>query len=143
MTEDFVTSSPQYSQSWQQAILDSADFVIVSTDINGVIQTLNAGALKQFGYSPEEIIDRVTPIIFHDPVEVEQRAQVWSIRDQSMATGIQTFGLRQTRYIGLAKTHLQHVFSAVARNIRRLASRLNDEPITKIRVSRFAALAPT
>ncbi|BDM80407.1 PAS domain S-box protein [Acaryochloris marina] len=78
MTEDFVTSSPQHSQSWQQAILDSADFVIVSTDINGLIQTLNAGALKQFGYSPEEIIDRVTPIIFHDPEEVEQRAQVLS-----------------------------------------------------------------
>lgn len=60
----------------------------------------------------------------------------------TLATGIQVFGLRQTRYIGLAKTHLQHVFSAVAMNIRRLVSWLNDEPISKIRVSRFAALAP-
>lgn len=75
MTEDFVTSSPHHLQTWQQAILDSADFIIVSTDINGVIQTLNAGALKQFGYTPEEIIGKVTPTIFHDPAEVEQRAQ--------------------------------------------------------------------
>ncbi|ABW32324.1 PAS domain-containing hybrid sensor histidine kinase/response regulator [Acaryochloris marina] len=78
MTEKFEADSLQLLQTWQQTILDSADFIVISTDINGVVQTLNAGALKQFGYSSEEIIGRVTPIIFHDSAEIVLRAQVLS-----------------------------------------------------------------
>ena len=51
-------------------------------------------------------------------------------------------GLRQTRYTGLAKTHLQHVFTAIAMNFARIVSWLKAEPLPKLRVSRFAALAP-
>lgn len=78
MPEEFVSSSPQHSQSWQQAILDSADFMIVSTDTQGVIQTCNAGSLQKLGYTEAEIIGKATPIIFHDPAEVEQRAKALS-----------------------------------------------------------------
>ncbi len=60
----------------------------------------------------------------------------------TLAQGIQVLGLRRTRYIGLAKTHLQHVLTAVAMNVARLVAWLNDEPLAKLRVSRFAALAP-
>ncbi|MGR3278626.1 PAS domain S-box protein [Acaryochloris marina NIES-2412] len=69
------TSKSQQSQIWQQAILDSADFTIISTDTQGIIQTLNSGALRKLGYKPEELIGKVTPAIIHDPQEVEQRAQ--------------------------------------------------------------------
>lgn len=75
MTEQFEASSPQITPSQQQSILDSADFIIFSTDTNGVIQTLNTKALKKLGYASVEIIGKATPSIFHDPVEVEQRAQ--------------------------------------------------------------------
>lgn len=75
MTEAIVTSSTQLAQSWQQAILDSADFMIVSIDVEGVIQTLNAGALQKFGYTAEEIIGKATPVIFHIPEELAQRAK--------------------------------------------------------------------
>ena len=101
--------------------------------------------------SPRHLM--VRPKEEHEAIEAirqHQKTQEWQERydrragiEGTLATGIQVFGLRQTRYIGLAKTHLQHVFSAVAMNIRRLVSWLNDEPISKIRVSRFAALAPT
>ena len=55
----------------------------------------------------------------------------------------QVLGLRYTRYIGLAKTNLLHVLTAVALNVCRLASWLNGEPIPKIRVPQSAALAPS
>ncbi len=59
-----------------------------------------------------------------------------------MAKGIQVMGLRRTRYVGLAKTHLQHVLTTVAMNVARIVAWLKDEPLPKLRVSRFGALAP-
>ena len=61
----------------------------------------------------------------------------------TLSQGVRAFGLRQTRYRGLAKTHLQHVATATAMNIVRLADWLNQVPRAATRLSRFAALAPT
>ncbi len=61
----------------------------------------------------------------------------------TISQGMRSFELRRSRYIGLAKTHLQHIASAVAMNLVRLSNWLNGIPIAKTRVSRFAALAPT
>ena len=61
----------------------------------------------------------------------------------TISQGVRSFELRRSRYIGLAKTHLQHIASAVAMNLVRLANWLNGIPKAKTRISRFAALAPT
>jgi transposase len=53
------------------------------------------------------------------------------------------FGLRRSRYIGLAKTHLQHLLTATAINLTRIVSWLEGIPKAKTRTSRFAALAPS
>jgi transposase len=50
-------------------------------------------------------------------------------------------GLRRARYLGMSKTHLQHVVTATATNIVRLISWLDGVPFAKTRTSRFAALA--
>ncbi len=60
----------------------------------------------------------------------------------TISQGVRAFGLRQARYRGLAKTHLQHVATATAINIRRLADWLNEVPRAQTRCSPFAALAP-
>lgn len=60
----------------------------------------------------------------------------------TISQGVRAFGLRQARYRGLAKTHLQHVATATAINIRRLADWLNEVPPAQTRCSPFAALAP-
>ena len=60
----------------------------------------------------------------------------------TLSQGIRAFGLRQARYLGLAKTHLQHVFIATALNVTRLLAWLDDVPFSSTRTSRFAALAP-
>ena len=54
---------------------------------------------------------------------------------------VRAFDLRRSRYIGLAKTHVQHVITATAINVSRLLAWLMDIPLDGTRVSRFAALA--
>lgn len=65
----------QQLSAWQKAVLDSADYCIISTDINGVIATFNRKAEKMLGYSASELIGKATPEIIHDPVEVEKYAR--------------------------------------------------------------------
>ncbi len=57
----------------QRAILDSTDYAIISTDLNGIIQTFNAGAEKMLGYSMGEVIGKITPEIFFDREEMIAR----------------------------------------------------------------------
>jgi len=59
----------------------------------------------------------------------------------TLSQGVRTFGLRQCRYRGLPKTRLQHLATAAAINIDRLAAWLDGRPHAHTRTSRFAALA--
>ena len=60
-----------------------------------------------------------------------------------ISLGVRTFGLRRSRYIGLAKTRLQHLLTAAAMNLTRTVAWLSDVPRKKTYRSRFAGLAPT
>ncbi len=60
--------------SFQRAILDSANYSIISTDIHGRIKSWNHGAEKMLGYAADEVVDKETPAILHDPEEVQKRA---------------------------------------------------------------------
>ncbi len=65
--------------------------------------------------------------------------------ESTHAQALHRSGLRRTRYIGLAKTRVQHIFTAIALNMVRTVSWLTDtslveEPQPKTRLSRFAAL---
>jgi transposase len=66
-----------------------------------------------------------------------QRAGV----EGTISQGTQVCGLRRSRYRGMAKTRLQHVFTAVAINLKRLAAWFEETPRAQTRISRFAALA--
>lgn len=59
----------------------------------------------------------------------------------TLSHGVQSFGLRRSRYRGLPKTHLQHVMTAVAMNVGRIVAWWEGRPRAKTRTSRFAALA--
>ena len=56
------------------------------------------------------------------------------------ALAVSRYGLRRCRYVGLAKTHLQHALTAVAVNLVRVAEWCAGTPVAKTRRSRFAAL---
>src|SRR3954447_8031015 len=55
---------------------------------------------------------------------------------------IRRCGLRQCRYIGQAKAHLQHLLTAAAINLVRLSEWWEGTPLARTRRSRFAALQP-
>ena len=59
----------------------------------------------------------------------------------TLSQGVRAFGLRRSRYLGLAKTHLQHVATAAAINLERLAAWFQAIPRATTRTSRFATLA--
>jgi hypothetical protein len=59
----------------------------------------------------------------------------------TLSQGVRAFGLRRGRYRGLAKTHLQHVATAAAVNLERLAAWFRAVPRAATRTSRFAGLA--
>ena len=56
--------------------------------------------------------------------------------------GVRGFGLRRSRYVGLAKTHLQHVFIATAMNLSRIVNWLNEVPLAQTRQAAFERLIP-
>jgi transposase len=69
--------------------------------------------------------------------QYDQRAGI----EGTLSQGIRGYQLRQARYIGQAKTHLQNVLTAAAINLVRIVSWLNEIPQAKTRVSHFAKLA--
>jgi len=58
----------------------------------------------------------------------------------TLSQGVRGFDLRRTRYIGLAKTHLQHILIATAMNLMRVAHWLVEEPLAQARPSAFVRL---
>ena len=59
----------------------------------------------------------------------------------TISQGTRAFGLRRSRYMGQAKTHLQHILIAVAMNLARFVAWVNGVPRSTTRTSLFAALA--
>jgi len=59
----------------------------------------------------------------------------------TLSQAVDPLAIRRSRYIGLAKTHLQHILTAAALNLVRVVNWFNDVPRAKTRRSHFAALA--
>ncbi|MFZ4557990.1 MAG: PAS domain S-box protein, partial [Pseudanabaena sp.] len=91
-----VTVQERTQELWQvnklqRAILSSTDYAIISTDLNGIIQTFNAGAEKMLGYSTEEVIGKITPEIFFDRQELIDRSSVISTEGEENTWGVSSF----------------------------------------------------
>jgi PAS domain S-box-containing protein len=80
-----VESTLRMGHSLQRAILDAANFSIISTDLGGTIVTFNRAAERLLGYRADEVVGKTTPAILHDPAEVAARARELSI---ALARGV-------------------------------------------------------
>lgn len=60
----------------------------------------------------------------------------------TLSQGLRVCDLRHARYVGLAKTRLQHVLTAAALNVIRIAHWLEDPRLAKTRRAPFLALLP-
>ena len=58
----------------------------------------------------------------------------------TLSLGTRVMHLRRSRYIGLAKTHLQHVLTAAAINLGRISNWLAGAPRERTRQSAFVRL---
>ncbi len=77
--------------------------------------------------------------------KTEEFKDVYHIRagvEGTISQGVRAAGVRRSRYIGVAKTHLQHLATATALNVIRIGGWLMDRPRAETRRSAFAALAP-
>ncbi len=75
----------------------------------------------------------------HDPAW-KQRYRVRAGIEGTLSQAVRAFGLRRSRYVGLAKTGLQQVCTAAAMNASRVVRWLDGVPRARTRVTRFAAL---
>ncbi|MCO4755412.1 MAG: response regulator, partial [Bacteriovoracaceae bacterium] len=58
----------------QKVMLDNTTYSMIATDTAGIITVFNKGAEKLLGYTAEEVIGKHSPVIFHDLVEIKNRA---------------------------------------------------------------------
>src|SRR5215203_1744509 len=76
----------------------------------------------------------------HDPAWKE-RYRVRAGVEGTLSQGVRAFGMRRSRYIGIAKTGLQQACTAAAMNASRAVHWLAGTARARTRVTRFAALA--
>lgn len=80
------------SQRLHQAILDSANYAIIATDLDGTICTFNATAERWLGYRADEVVGKLSPIIIHDVREIQYRAIALSQElGREIALGFEVF----------------------------------------------------
>jgi transposase len=75
--------------------------------------------------------------------QTKEFAQVYARRagiEGTISHGVRVMGLRRSRYIGLERTHLQHLATAAALNLVRSMTWFNGLPRAQTRRSAFARL---
>lgn len=70
------------------------------------------------------------------PLRYNQRVGI----EGTLSQGVSGFGMRRSHYMGLAKTHLQHVFIATAINLWRIVNWLNEVLLVQTRQAAFERL---
>lgn len=101
------------------------------------------GEPRAVGLQPRELHEALQTARRHQTTDAF-RAQ-YAARagiESTHAQAVRRCGLRKTRYLGLAKTRLQHVLTAAAINVVRLGEWWAGTPLARTRCSRFAALRP-
>ena len=84
----------------QNAILTSANFSIIATDEEGIIQLFNVGAERMLGYRAAEVVNKISPSDIHDPQEVRARAQALSLElSTTIAPGFEALAFKASREI--------------------------------------------
>lgn len=89
---------------FKQTILDSSDYMIISTTNDGIITSFNKAAERLLEYSAEEMIGKQTPAIIHDFNEiVEYTRELNKEYNLNLKPSFETF-VAKSKYLGLTDT---------------------------------------
>src|SRR5690242_292023 len=67
-------SGPDEGQTWLAAVVSSSDDAIISKDLNGIVQSWNAGATRVFGYTAQEMVGKpITTLFPRDRLDEEPK----------------------------------------------------------------------
>jgi diguanylate cyclase (GGDEF)-like protein/PAS domain S-box-containing protein len=73
--EKLLVQQLESSNRLRTAIVESAAYSIISTDVNGIILTFNKAAERMLWYCADELVGKATPTVFHDAEEIRNRAE--------------------------------------------------------------------
>ena len=132
----------QYSHSSRQIPLIRVSFARETCQTCEVRPHCTRGQARGITFRPREQYEALQAARQREQTDdfkgtYRKRAGVEGTISQATRTG----DMRRSRYIGLAKTHLQNVAIAAAINLHRVINHLNDVPVATTRQSRFATLA--
>ncbi len=72
---EMTESQMQKVTAFQKTLLDNVGAIIVTVDTEGIIQTFNPEAERELGYRAAELVGKHSPLVYHDPLQVEARAK--------------------------------------------------------------------
>jgi len=120
------------------------DFPGTALDPFGIeAQTPDEFLTNLFDLNPKRLVKILTEQaqdLVAPPISVQEVLAELALIEATHSQGIRRSALRRSRYIGLDKTHLQHILIATALNFIRLDAWLSGVPLAKTRFSRFKQL---
>jgi PAS domain S-box-containing protein len=93
-----IDATLQALSAFQTAILDSANYAITSTGLDGVVTSFNATAERWLGYEAADVVGKATPALWHDPDElVSHIAQMSQTLGTAATPNLDVFGAYLSR----------------------------------------------
>ena len=87
------------------AILNSTEFSVIATDLEGTIKEFNKGAEIMLGYTAAEVVDKTSPAIAHVLDEVIKRSEELTVElGEKVLPGFDVFVVK-ARKLGIADSH--------------------------------------
>ncbi|CCK76904.1 PAS domain protein, probably [Oleispira antarctica RB-8] len=84
-----------FNQQVNDAIIQSANYTIITTDTQGIITSFNSCAERLLGYKRSELINKKSPAIIHDVEEIVSHNKKLSIElGVSIDIGFETFVIK-------------------------------------------------
>jgi transposase len=146
--EQVTCPQGQTSASWSPCRQRGSDAIVVTFPIAScrpcpvrTLCTTSSRERRQLTLHPQPIEQTL------QAARAEQTSRQWQDKykiragaEGTVRQAIAVTGLRRARYRGIAKVHLEHVFSAVALNLIRLDAWWNSRPLDRGRTSHLARL---
>ncbi|MFF4484686.1 IS1182 family transposase [Streptomyces sp. NPDC001520] len=147
--EQATCPSGQLSRNWQPLRINGHDYIQVRFDKITCLACTDRPQCTTSATRPRALALLPTRELHEIQTRnrLDQQTEDWQRRyairagiEATISQNVRTCGLRRSRYRGLARTHVQHVLTALACNLTRIADWIAGPTTTRRRSTRFHAL---